>query len=263
MKEAQAVERTRVEQRVSYREALRMVKQPSQKNDCHLNNGTSSGENLPQFPLSSTPTAEMRTWAQKVKPRHPQAAHTVTTGTQTDNPATSTLQGLTVTKFIELMSKIIALCTKTDNLDTVKIVTELTRETLLLDGSIADPICPDPAPYQVPSNKTFYIPVSQPNSAGPPGATNTETTEDHIEPSPVIGKNNKKTAQNAAMMEEDLIEPSPIIGKNIRKTAQGSSKLGRNQMANQSKSKPKSVFPLQPENKDKANTNTKCLPIKK
>jgi hypothetical protein len=37
-------------------------------------------------------------------------------------------------------------------------------------------------------------------------------TEDLIEPSPVIGKNNRKTAQNAAMME-DLIEPSLIIGK--------------------------------------------------
>jgi len=266
MKEAQAVEKTRVEQRVSYRDALRMVKQPSQKDVCHPNNGTSSGKSFSQSPLPSAPTAELRTWAQKVKPTHPQAANTVTTGTQTDNPATSTLQGLTVIKFIELMSKIIALCTKTDNLDTVKIVTELTRETLLLDGplpaSIANPICPDPAPYQVPSNKTSNIPVSQPNSAGPPGATNAEMTEDLIEPSPVIGKNNRKTAQNAAMME-DLIKPSPIIGKNVRKTAQGSSKLGRYQMVSQVKNKPKSVFPLQPENKDKVNTYTKCLPIKK
>jgi hypothetical protein len=69
-------------------------------------------------------------------------------------------------------------------------------------------------------------------------------------------------AQNAEMTE-DLIEPSPIIGKNIRKAAQGSSKLGRNQMASQGKNKLKNASPLQPVTKDKVNTYTKCLPIKK
>jgi hypothetical protein len=87
-------------------------------------------------------------------------------------------------------------------------------------------------------------------------------TKDLIEPSPVIGRNVRKTAQNAEMTE-DLIDPSPVIGKNLRKTAQGSSKLGRNQMASQVKNKPRNVFPLQPEIKDKVNTYTKCLPNKK
>jgi hypothetical protein len=192
MKEAQAVERTRVEQRVSYLDALKMVKQSSQKNVRQCNDASSSGTNFPQSPPSPTPTAEVRTWAQKVKFTHPQATNTVTTGTQTHDPATPTLQGLTVTKFIELMSKIIALCTKTDNSDIAKIVTELTRETLQLDcsqpASIADPICPDPTPYQVPNTVTSFIPVSQPNSASPPGATNADMTEDLIEPSPIIEK---------------------------------------------------------------------------
>jgi len=175
MKEAQAVERTRVEQRVSYQDALKMVKQSLQKNVWQLNDASSSGTNFSQSALSPTPTAEVRTWAQKVKSTHPQATNTVTTATQTNDPANSALQGLTVAKFIELVSKIIALCTKTDNSNIAKIVTELTRETLQLDcsqpASTADPLCPDPVPYQVPNTITSSIPVSQPNSAGPPGAT--------------------------------------------------------------------------------------------
>jgi hypothetical protein len=266
MKEAQAVERTRVEQRVSYQDALKMVKQSSQKNVRQLNDASSSGTNFSQSPLSPTPTAEVRTWAQKVKSTHPQATNTVTTGTQTNDPANSALQGLTVAKFIELMAKIIALCTKTDNSNITKIVTELTRETLQLDysqpASTVYPICPDPAPYQVPNTITSFISDSQPSSAGPLGAANADMTKDLIEPSPVIGRNVRKTAQNAEMTE-DLIDPSPVIGKNLRKTAQGSSKLGRNQMASQVKNKPRNVFPLQPEIKDKVNTYTKCLPNKK
>ena len=266
MKKAQAVERTRVEQRVSYQDALKMVKQSSQKNVRQLNDASSSGTNFIRSSLSPTPTAEVKTWAQKVKSIHPQAANTVTTGTQTHDSATSTLQGLTVTKFIELMSKIIALCTKTDNSNITKIVTELTRETLQVDcsqpASTADPICPDSAPHQVANTVTSFISASQPNSASPPGASNADMTEDLIEPSPVIGKNVRETAQNA-VMTEDLIKPSPIIGKNVRKTAQGPSKLGQNQKASQAKNKPKNVFPLQPETKDKVNTYTKCLPTKK
>jgi hypothetical protein len=109
MKEAQAVERTRVKQRVSYQDALKMVKQSSQKNVQQLQDASSSGTNFYQSPPSPSPTAEDRTWAQKVESALSQATNT---GTQTLDSANSALQGHSVNKFIELMSKIIALCTK-------------------------------------------------------------------------------------------------------------------------------------------------------
>jgi hypothetical protein len=120
----------------------------------------------------------------------------VTTGTQTLYSANSALQDLTVNKFIELVSKIIALCTKTDNSNITKMVTELTREILQLDcsqpASTVYPTCPDPAPYQVPSTITSFISASQPNSASFPGEANGNMIKDLIEPSPVIGKNVRK-----------------------------------------------------------------------
>jgi len=241
MKEAKAVERIRVEQNISYRDALKLVKQSVNKNWRQACDAERSVTTPSQPNLSSYPTPEQRTWAQRVKPNHCQAPQSVTTGTQTDSP-TPTLQSLTVNQFVELMSKIISLCAKTDNLDTMKIVNDLTRETLQLDSSkldlTTDSTNSRSALLPATSARTSCVPASKSNQAETPMIMDTEITEVSI-------------------------EPSPIIGKNSRKAAQGTIKLIGNQTTSKGKNKSKgNCLPLASA-RDSAEVSKQCLPTKK
>jgi hypothetical protein len=86
------------------------------------------------MPLSGQPSVAInkpKTWAQRVKSQHNHTVQTVSMGTQTqDDHVPSTLQGITVNKFIELVCKIISLCKHSESLDITKTVTDLTKETL-------------------------------------------------------------------------------------------------------------------------------------
>lgn len=135
MKEAQLVEKVRAQRGISYGDALRVVRLAAnnQNSSTDASKNTSRYTPLPNLPLTSS--NEPRTWAQRVKPQHNHSVQSVSTGTQTQDSLTpSTLQGITVNKFVELMCKIISLCNNTENIDIVKIVTDLTKETLQCDS---------------------------------------------------------------------------------------------------------------------------------
>jgi hypothetical protein len=241
VKEAKAVERIRVKQKISYHDALRVVKQSVNKNWYQASDAESPVAAPSQPNLSSYPKPEQRTWAQRVKPSCYQATKSVTTGTQTDSP-TPTLQSLTVTQFVELLSKIISLCAKTDNLDTMKIVNDLTRETLQLDSSKQDPTTDSTnscsALLLATNARTSCVPASKSNQAEAPMIMDTEITEVSI-------------------------EPSPIIGKKLRKVAQGTMKVIGNQTTSKGKNKSRSTCSSMASDKDNAEVSKQCLPTKK
>jgi hypothetical protein len=236
MKEAKVVEKTRVEQKMSYRDALRFVKQstnkPNQANDAICPTASPS-----QFTRSSF-TSEKETWAQRIKPKHLSAPQTVTTGTQTHNP-TPTLQDLTVTQFVELLSKIIAQCTKTENSDIPKIVSDLTKDTLQLKRPHPGPATVFADAIPAPSDAgVSCVPTLESNQAGAHGTMDGTTNDAPIGPSPIIGKKLKKTAQIT-------ITPSS------------------SQTTNKGKSNSKNTFYPPPSEKVKLDPLKKCLPTRK
>jgi hypothetical protein len=242
MKQAKAVERIRVENKVSYREAVKIVKQSANSNMSQFDEVTRSTESTSPSDQPS-PSSQQGTWAQRVKPKQFHTPQTATIGTQTQN-STPTLQGLTVTKFIELMSKIIALCTKTDNMDITKVVTDLTKEALQLGSTHPNPTTgstnSDLPPSPIPMTKT---------SVRSNTAKESEETESHV----IMD----------TTMNETSIEPSPIIGRNPRKAAQETTKLTGNQKMSESKRKSKTTHHPLPSEKHKVVQSKECLPTKK
>jgi hypothetical protein len=131
MKEAQIVEKIRAQEGISYKDALKVfhLQRPENNHGSHAISTKTSNRYMPQSALSSAASSEPKTWAQKVKSQYKQTVQTVNTETQTQDDLTpSTLQGITVNKFIELMCKIISLCKSSDNLDIAKTVTDLTKK---------------------------------------------------------------------------------------------------------------------------------------
>lgn len=242
MKDAKVVERIRVEQKVSYREALRIVKQSGNSNMSRVDEATrSTVSTSPSAQLF--PSSQQGTWAQRVKPKQFPTPQTVTIGTQTQD-STPTLQGLTVTQFIELMSKIITLCTKTDNMDISKVVTDLTKEALQLCSTH-----PNPKTVSTNSGLTSSLIPRAKTSCISATAGESGETEAHV----IMD----------ATMKETSIEPSPIIGRNPRKAAQETKNLTGNQKMSESKIKSKGThYPL-PSEKHKVVSSKECLPTKK
>jgi hypothetical protein len=137
MKEAQEVEKVRAQQGITYGDALRAVRLSANNHESKTNAISTKNPNryMPQPALPLVASNEPRTWAQKVKSQHNHTVQAVSTGTQTQDDLTPfTMQGITINKFIELMCKIISLYKHSDNLDIVKTVTDLTKETLNHDS---------------------------------------------------------------------------------------------------------------------------------
>ena len=239
-KEAQIVEKIRAQQGISYKDALMAVQRSENNHD--------SNETFPKIPnrympLSGQPSAAInkpRTWAQTVKSQHNHSVQTVSTGTQTqDDHVPSTLQGITVNKFIELMCKIISLCKHSESLDITKTVTDLTKETL---QSYSPAITCTNVPVS-----TGIVSQSKLSTGEIQGSSG-----DHTEVA-LLG------AVDAEMFE-DFIGPSPIIGKRPSKATQGPSKPGGKQGQSRGIIKSKDRNENSLKNKDKTNSFKKCPP---
>lgn len=241
MKEAQIVEKIRAQEGISHRDALKVFQLQLSENNhgSHAVSTKTSNRYMPQSALSSAASNEPRTWAQKVKSQQNQTVQTVSTGTQTQDELTpSTLQGITVNKFIELMCKIISFCKSSDNLDIAKTVTDLTKETLQCNSPVIAhtnaPVSTSIVPQPDPSTGMAQVSSGESGRAAFPRAVETEI--------------------------EDFTEPSPVLGKRTSKVTQGPSKPKGNLEQGRGKSKSKGIKDNILVTKDKANSFKKCRP---
>ncbi len=236
MKEAQMVEKVRAQQGTSYRDAHKAVQLSANNHVANATSTNTTNRYLPQPTLPSVAPNEPRTWAQKVKFQHNHTVQTVSTGTQTqDDPAPFTLQGITVNKFIELMCKIISACNHSDNLDIVKTVTDLTKETLNHYSPVIS--CTD-----VPISAGV---VPQPDPSTRPAQGSTNDPSEATLPMDVEGT-------------EAFPDPSPVIGKRTARASHRPTKPGGNQGLNKGKSKCKGINSNLPVTKDKTSLSQKC-----
>ena len=228
MKQAKQVEKTRSCSKISYRDALKLVKASAPQNSIQQ----------PAASASRTLNTSSTLANQHVKLRSKVTGPaTCTVGTQTaDVQIRPTLQNVPVNHFIELLSKLLSLCKPNDNTDFLSVATKLTRDTLHLEQSSG--IQTELDSTQKSSHGPYHSLDEVPLLELPLSSADEGTTEALFQPSPVLGAhprcrteamNGKNPGMESASineapflkhppviaeeeMSEATIQPSPVIG---------------------------------------------------
>lgn len=194
MKQAKQVEKVRSYSKLSYRDALKVVRSSPQNSSL---NPKPSGL---RSPVLSTKLANHLGKSKSVDTGY--RAPTCTVSTQTENVLEKpTLQNVPVCHLIKLLSKLLSLCKPNANIDFLDVVTKLTRDALHLEEPSGRQAEQDP-----PQNPgRVYLTLDEvPLLELPLSATDEEMTEALIQPSPVLGAPPRRRAAT-------LYGKSPVI----------------------------------------------------
>jgi len=174
MKFQTKVEQTRTVQKISYRDAVKVV------NRTHPSKSAQSQpELLNHSPYPNKDNAHNKTMQVRGQGTSMQS---VATQTLSGNEPPSALCGdISVTKLIELLSKVLCLCGNTANIDIVEAVTRIAKETFSASN------LPTPLERVVKNIEPTSEFQTAPSCRAEPADADVEMMDSELEPSPVIG----------------------------------------------------------------------------